>query len=267
MLNIPLTFIEENHLDELRGLRILFMPRVLVIDDHTAEALSEFVRGGGTLVCESECGAFTSQGLYRSPEERFLARLTGIQEMGRRSLEGDSLSIRLDGRSVDIPASQWLTPLVEGKGEVLARYSEGPLVVKADVGKGKVILCGTYSGQSYYQGSFHGAKPYAGTCPGFEQFVEFLVRQAGVQTMVRIMEAGVAGAPFVQVATGVSGSRRLAFVFSADADPVRLRFRRGFFRGPVTDLIQGGPVAVSETPEFQECRVADTAWGVAVLAG
>ena len=75
--SIPYQVIEENHLEALAGLKVLFMPRAVVVEDATADRLIRFVEDGGTLVCELECGALDAQGLYRYPGERFIAALPG----------------------------------------------------------------------------------------------------------------------------------------------------------------------------------------------
>ncbi|HUX02593.1 MAG TPA: beta-galactosidase trimerization domain-containing protein, partial [Phycisphaerae bacterium] len=51
--SIPYALVEECHLEALEGMKILFLPRTLVVDDETAEAFERFVRAGGTLVTES----------------------------------------------------------------------------------------------------------------------------------------------------------------------------------------------------------------------
>ncbi|HNX27610.1 MAG TPA: beta-galactosidase, partial [Phycisphaerae bacterium] len=105
--SIPYRFVEEEHLEELAGLKILFMPRTLVLDAKAEEAIGQFVRNGGTLVCESECGAFNSAGIYRYPEDRFVSTLTGISELDRRSLLKESISVDVNGSKLELPANQW----------------------------------------------------------------------------------------------------------------------------------------------------------------
>ncbi|MBO7742197.1 MAG: beta-galactosidase trimerization domain-containing protein, partial [Victivallales bacterium] len=66
-LSIPLTFLESDNLKGLEEVKVLFLPRSIVIDDQLAEKLLAFAEQGGTLVAESECGAFDRHGFYRIP--------------------------------------------------------------------------------------------------------------------------------------------------------------------------------------------------------
>ena len=117
------------------------------------------------MFCESEVGSFDGAGLYRYPEDRFIAELTGIREIGRRLLDGKTVRLKLGDQAYDLPAAQWLTPLVTEGGETL--------LAEAALGKGRVILCGTYLGDAYLQ-----AGPDRGRA--LEEFMLALVTEAGV---------------------------------------------------------------------------------------
>ncbi|TVQ19254.1 MAG: beta-galactosidase, partial [Spirochaetaceae bacterium] len=90
--SIPYTIVEEDHTAALDALSVLFMPRAIVVEPHQADAIDRFVERGGTLVTESETGAFGANGLYRYQDERFLARY-GIVEQGRRPLPADIVPV------------------------------------------------------------------------------------------------------------------------------------------------------------------------------
>lgn len=255
--SVPFRVVEEEHLDALSGLRILFLPRAIVVDDHTAAALEEFVRGGGTLVCESECGAFDSRGFYRYPEDRFTACLSGIREVGRRNLTGDSITARIEGRDMTLGVTQWLTPWQKGAGRVFAEDDEGPLVVEVAVGRGKVVLCGAYLGDAYL----------AKGGGDFEDFVELLVKGAGCRREIKVLSPRPDGDSFLYVKSGDSAGGKVVFVFfPADQDEAHLRFLPGFFSGvSLRDIISDEDVALSRSDSGRECVLQAPDWRFCVL--
>ncbi len=263
--HIPFTILEEEHLEVLQELKVLFMPRAIVMDAPQAQALEAWVRAGGTLVCESECGAFGRNGLYRYPQERAVAAWTGVPEIGRRTLVGDAVSLTLNGASLRLPAKQWLTPLERGKGKALAETADGPLFVEVPVGQGRVLLCGAYLGDAYFEGTSDASSPFAPYCDDFETFVAGVAARAGVAVPAQVIEPAGRAASEVHVRTGHSEGRPLVFVFYEGASGVALRFAGGTFSGEARDLISGSTLAVQETAEGQVCRLGPSPWGLAVL--
>ncbi len=257
-MSIPYRAIEEEHLDDIGDLKLLFMPRALVIDDATAAKLEAFVRGGGTLVVESECGAFDSAGLHRYPAERFIARLTGCVEVGRRAL--DATSTEVDG-AYRLGLRQWTTPWrmkVDASTRVRATSGDGALLAEIGVGRGKVVLCGSYFGEAYHHERGE----------GFERFVAETARASGWKPDVEALRPVPTKDAFIYLKHGLSGSTRLVFVFYpegvADAE---LRFRPGFFSGAVTDLISGTTITLTSAADGQRAVVAPKRWRIALLAG
>ena len=279
--SIPYAVVEEAHLAALRGMKILFMPRTLVVDDATAGALEKFVRGGGTLVAESECGAFGSNGLYRYPADRFTARLAGIREVGRRSLPGETIRAALDGRELSLGVAQWLTPWTKGRGgtRALSQVADGAAIAEVPLGKGKLVLCGAYLGEAYL----------ARWTADFEVFIDRLVRGAGWRPQVQVLSPRPDKDSFVYTKFGDSCGRRVAFVFFPPGrDEAALGFRKGFWdghargqgpgarrgKGParggapaVRDIISGRKVVMEAAPDGHRCRLPAGAWRFAVLAG
>jgi len=94
-------------------------------------------------VAESECGAYSRQGLYRYTEERFLARLTGVRETGRRRLESPVIDLAYNGAPYALPGTQWQTPYTSGTGQVLAACEDGPLALEIPVDDGRVVMLGS----------------------------------------------------------------------------------------------------------------------------
>ncbi len=261
---IPFRVVEENHLDALTGLKLLILPRTVVMDKPLAEALAAFVRRGGVLLCESEVGAFDSAGLYRYPEDRAFVETTGIREVGRRLLEGGTVTLALDGQTYDVPAAQWLTPLVEvGQGE-----AESVLLKEVALGNGRMLFCGTYLGDAYLQAP-------ADRGGAFEAFLLALATRSGIVRPAVVTEVSPSGGDFVHIrfgaAPGVNGARAprpLAFVFAPDPKmSVTLRFQPATFGTRVIELLSGRQIAVAEVEGGQEVTVGPTEWGIAVLVG
>ncbi len=261
--NIPYRVVEENHLDDLKDIKLLILPRAIVMDDSVAERLADFVEDGGVLFSESEVGAFGTNGIYRYPEDRYFAHLTGIREIGRRQCEQAVVTLSVDGRSYVVPCAQWLTPMVSPETD------EPALMQQADFGSGRILFCGTYLGDAYLEASpAHAA--------GFERFLVDLTRQAGVVKPVEVVAPQPEGASFVHVKLGtavedVDGTRRprpMAFVLAPDpAQEVTLRFVPGTFGDRVVDILNDRELPVRAQPEGQMVVVGPSVWGISVLMG
>lgn len=261
--NIPYLIVEENHLDRLEGLKLLFLPRSIVLDQPAARQLEAFVRAGGILFCESECGAFASNGIYRYPEDRYFAVQTGVREVGRRRLEGEAVPLHLDGVDYLLPAAQWITPLLE-QGE-----APGPgapdLLVQAPLGQGKVIFCGSYLGDAYLHASQGGA---AGSTRAeqFESFLSTLVRMAGVELPVRVIAPRPGHESLVLARAGRSEGRSMAFVFApAEASTVELAFPAGSLGAEVQEILGGETIPVQKGAQEERIVVRPNEWHMAVL--
>lgn len=239
--SIPYQMVEEEHLDALKGIHALFAPRCIVAAPETEAKIEAFVRNGGTLICESEFAAFTQQGIYREPNERFLARLTGAKEIGRRNLMEDGrLEMRLNKSAFNLPADQWLTPMTKTRkhGVIWARNKEGILAQECPVGKGRVIMIGAYLGNSYMDTRE----------PDFERFLETVTRQAGCRPAIEVVEPQPAQEKFLYIKAGKSGRRNMLFVFYPEGiTETRLRIKQGFFHNnSATDIITGKRVKATK---------------------
>lgn len=256
--SIPYKFVEEEHLDELEGLKILFMPRTIVLSTKAEQAIEKFVRSGGTLVCESECGAFSPVGIYSYPSDRFIAKLSGISEVGRRSLSGKTIIANIAGMSLELPVNQWVTPFERGAGRVLAENEDGPIIVETPVGKGRVVLCGSYLGNGYIDDRRE----------SFEKFTAQLVAQAGCEPDIRVVSPQKTKDSFVYVKSGISAGRRVVFVFFPQgAAQVELEFSKDFFKsGELTDIMSGKPVTLHKSDGNARCTLVGDGVKPVVLA-
>ena len=257
-LSIPYRVADAWHLETgLAGVKILFLPRVIVLAPQTEEILRKFVEAGGTLVCESECGAFNLEGLYQYPEERFLAGLTGVREMGRRKLETQSVAVAVGSLRVKLGMDQWATPLTGGNGRALAKGCGGDLVTEVACGQGKVVLLGSYFGDPYL----------ARWNRGFESFLAALCDGAGVRRDVEVISPAVTKDSFVYVKTGTSAGRKVVFLFfPAGVKKATLRVSGAYLKSArLQELFTGQNVEFKKTKAGLCATVAPGDLGLAVL--
>lgn len=223
--SIPLVSVEETHLEVLDQLKVLFLPRVIVTDPATEQALIAFVERGGTLVVESECGAFSSAGFYRYPEERFLSRM-GVTEIGRRSLEADEAAFRYGGNDYQLGVTQWRTPVEADAFCVERRF-----------GKGRIIHLASYPGNAYL----------AKWNPAFEALLAAIVRDSGVSLPVEVLSPECGDKEFLYLKSGKSKGRSLLFVFfPAEVESAEAVLGPELFPdGTATELFSGEEFRVS----------------------
>jgi beta-galactosidase len=262
--SIPYQVVEEQHLEALEGLKVLFMPRAIVVDDSTGEKLLQFVKSGGTLVCESECGAFNTQGLYRYPADRFIAKATGVKEVGRRTLTQNEIDAVIGDNQFKLSATQWLTPWIGGAGESWATHTDGDLIRNIPVGNGRIIVIGTYLGDAYLSST---AEKKAEWVDGFEGLVETIVHQGGCKTEIEVLAPRPSVDSFLYVKSGLSGGKRVIFVFyQPQHGEARLRLYPGVVQTQnLVDLITGEKVVLMETEDGKECCLRRPEWNFRVL--
>lgn len=202
--SIPYKVIEENNLDSLKDLKVLFLPRILVTTDALVAELKEFVDDGGTIVCESETGAFSPEGFYRYSNERFIYDMIGAEEIGRRDIENGLLSLDMKTHSVELPTYQWLTPIVGGTpNKILSKNKDGALVSEYSYGEGKVILLASYLGEAYI--NFWNS--------GFEQLITHVCEISDVNDFIEVLSPRPTQSDFLYVKHGLSKGKRIIFLF------------------------------------------------------
>lgn len=223
--------VEEEHLEKLEGLKVLFMPRATALDDKTADRLLAFAAGGGTLVVESECGAFDPAGIYRYPEERFLARI-GARDIGRRMSGQDPIPVKIaaGGKTFRLTGVQWLTPWSVERGTAWAKGGGGMLAGEVAHGKGRVILLASYFGDQYLKQNY----------TAFEDFVGMLCETSGCRRGLEIKD----GAGDVLVRECESAGSRVFFLFCKTARRDLVVSMTAEDKGPLMleDLVSGARV-------------------------
>ncbi|MFH1378563.1 MAG: beta-galactosidase trimerization domain-containing protein, partial [Planctomycetota bacterium] len=218
--------IDENHLDALDGVKILLMPRVLVTDAALEERLISFVNNGGTLVAETECGAYSPVGIFRYPEERFLKRLANVSEIGRRTppAPDQRLTVSHTGRDFQIQWNQWLTVFDGPFKDIMATHPDGALAARLPVGKGHLVCIGTHVADSWR----------TSRDMNLVGFYQSLCNVAGHQPNVK----STTGDGLIR--TGRSGKKRLAFAFcDGDEKTLTLTFGSDWKTNRVKELISG----------------------------
>ncbi len=235
--SVPSTFLEAEHLDDLAKFRLIVLPRTIVLSARQEEKIAKFVEAGGTLLIESECGAFNGEGLYRYPEKRFPARW-GIIEAGRRKLTSSHLPVCVDGAVYSLECGQWLTPLRAGgaaASRVLARHGELPLVAEFACGKGHVIYLGSYFGNAYLKNPN----------PDFEHFLAGIAAKAGVIPPFRILPDSPEAKEFIYVKSGSANGRQLLFCFFPN-DEMCCRLKLSRQTGAFKELQSGKRIPVQD---------------------
>ena len=257
--NIPFEAVEERHLDVLSRLKVLFLPRVSVLEPETSERLLQFVRDGGTLLVEAETGSFDSRGLYRYAPDRFIAKAVGAAEVGKRSNDTAERLIQatVGGETFMLKTEQLLTPwrLAAG-GSAWATHPDGALLAEQPYGKGRLILVGTQLGEAYQ----------ANASPGFSALLERIVRDAGAEPGVEILgPAAQAGTVFAR--HGKADGNSVIFVFgSAGVESVRLGLSAEIAgAGRFRDLLSEREVVFARTGGRLEADVDLTRWRMAML--
>ena len=238
--SINAQFIEEEHLEQLDRFKVIILPRGIVMDQKQENALTTYVKNGGTLVCESECGAFAPNGIYRYPEERFLTSLSGLCEVGRRPLDSDTIKVNAFGREYELDIEQWLTPLEKNNSvelTVMAELNGQPLIASCPVDQGKIIYCGSYFGNAYY----------AKRKMDFEEFLAAITTAAGVTPRVRIVTPEPTQEQFLYLKCGCSGNGHIIYVFFPEKlSQAELEFSNDVFpSGLAVDLLTGQEIKLT----------------------
>ena len=236
--SIPYRVIEEEHLNILDEIDILFLPRIVAVSAQVEEALSKFVQRGGTLVCESECGAFDPVGIHKYPEQRFTAKLAGGKEVGRRNILQPEVDVQYEGKTYSLHLHQWLTPWTVENAKVYCENQDGALVSEVSVGNGKLILIGSYLGQSYFYDWY----------AGFENFLEAVCITNGAVQDARSKDFAIQSDSFVYIKTGESQGKKVVFVFFPKGiDQVTIQFADGFLQqSNLIECIQDKKVQVEK---------------------
>ncbi|HVL68731.1 MAG TPA: beta-galactosidase [Vicinamibacterales bacterium] len=244
--NVPLDYVHVNTLsvERLRQYRLVIFPYPLMIPEASAAVLTEYVRGGGTLVAEARL-AWNNERGYAS--ERIpgldLWQVMGARESAIETAPGGRTTIRWRGS--DLPGfapgtvlpARWYKETLEPAGpsaRVVAEFDDGaPAAVMASFGAGRTLMLGSYVA----------ASAQSTPTPEAERFFASLLAWAGIAAPVQV--SGDA----LEARTLETPSGMLLFLFnharSAATSNVRVTVDGAAFTG--TDLVGGGQVQVTRS--------------------
>jgi len=248
----PFTSCEEDSLHLLEDKKLLILPGTPILTREAASAILDFVYRGGTLVCEPECGAWSSTGVALRPDSRFCAEAFGVCEMERQSVPDSSLQFKFGKQTVSLNLSGYVVPLktVKKYTEVLVPYrNDAALVERISYGEGNILLLGAFVGTS----------AMAVRSPGLEDFLNSLLNK--VSPEFNLITRNCRAIP------GLSGKNKMLFLFASEnAEKIEISFSKSFWKKhALKDLITGKKVVVSANGMSRNIRFVPDASGVAVL--
>jgi beta-galactosidase len=262
--NVPLDYVHINHLtpDKLRPYKLVVFPYPLMLPEHSARVLAEYVRGGGTLVAEARL-AWNNERGYASDRIPGLGlwEVMGCREAAIETAPGGRTAIRWT--SGDLPGleagarlpARWyketLEPLSPG-ARVVARFDDGAAAaVMGTYGRGRTLMLGSYISAA------HQSTP----SPETERFFSALLAWAGITPPV-----DVSGTP-LEARHLESGTDALLFLFNHGNESARsevlLRRPGGEYAG--ADVIDGQPVTLTRKADGVAVSVDLEPGGVRVV--
>lgn len=153
---IPIRFFHEDQLQTLlsSGVRVLYLPMPLVLDDREADVFERFVENGGTLISEACPGLYDDSGLLEQSGS-ILKRLFNLAHIEIQGIKDwGEVECCMDGRTCF--TGRFYRQLVKpgAAAQVLARFSDGePAVIEYSKGQGRAIWIGTYPSYHFEQSS------------------------------------------------------------------------------------------------------------------
>lgn len=254
---VPYSLVDSSYLESLKDLKLLVMPMPLVVPEHTAEAVVQFVRDGGTLIIEGDADAYTTTGFYRYPDvDRSFAKQLGVDYVGRRPVDWDEVWLEMDSgvyrmRTKHSRLTTFVTPISVtrvsatpgsphgGEVEVLCKADGLAMATRRRVGKGTVIALGYWAGLAYSENAQSGRGE-----SGFVDFVRDVVETSGAGSRVKVEPCNE-----IQWRTGKSGEARLLMVLnSGESRRVTITAPSDMFNGSgiVADLRRGECIPVRQ---------------------
>lgn len=237
-IQVPYKVVDSAHPSALEGLSLLVMPWPLIVGESLGTAVEAWVKAGGTLITETELGAFDERGFYMYPGERRLAGAFGLRSRGRRpvgALERLEMQPGTGGTLAgeNLPVEGWLETFEVDSSDVLAAAPDGGAVaVRRSVGKGTLLALGTLAGLGYHESRDR----------GLENWASRMVVEACGQPPVSVSPDD---GEMVQWRIGRSGGSWLFFVTAEDPlTTVRTRFHRDVLgKGAMVDDLIGHATA------------------------
>lgn len=254
-LHLPYDIINAKHLESTTNYNIIIMPWCLVLPRNIKDLLLDFVSNGGRILMEAETDSFNEMGIYNYPDERYIWKALGINDLGRRPLEGfDTIKTLLD-EDVVLELNNFVTPLeVNDKTETLARGPDNqPLLIRQKFGNGVAFIIGSFLVRKYMTG---GNK-------GLERFVKFICNDAEV-----FGDFTIEGTSNIICRYGYSGESQLMWLINAGrGDTVSIYDISGRFGNSdhLKDLYNNKSFRISSSQDCRKCEMPIEENGFAVL--
>ena len=248
----PFSVCNEATLDILKDKKLLILPGTPVITNAAGNRILEFVRRGGILLCEPECGAWSSNGVALRPDSRFIAEATGVCEMARFPAENMQLRFKYGKKTFSLSSGGCVVPIktLRKYTEVIVPYKNDTAILESIVyGKGKILL----------PGAFLGMAAAAERNLELENFLNALLDKVSPEYNLIT--------PSCRVISGRSSRSRVLFIFGGDkSGRIEINFNKSFWKKhALRDLISGKRITISGTGNIRSIRFVPDPSGVAVL--
>ncbi len=178
--NIQADFVRIDHIQEYP---LVYLPYPIHLKEATAKKLVEYVKQGGSLVSEGLPAYFGERGQVGTRQPNYgLDALFGARESYVEFTPDLLENLTLEVHGKRISGRFFLQEYEPAGGTVAGRYANGrPAAVEHRLGKGRVLLVGTFPGAGYY---LHHA-------PETMAFFAGLLDWAGVRPLVRVSDTRV----------------------------------------------------------------------------
>ena len=224
----------------LRRYRLVIAPALCLLSAEAAAHLQEYVRRGGTLLCDVRSGAKDPcNRVVEVPLPGLLAELCGVTVEEYDSLPPDVEVPVVFAGSLGAPGAApkgrvWCDVLAPQGAQVLARYggqyyAGRPAVTANRHGRGRALYAGTVGDPAFY-----------------ESLVGWLLESTGVQPLLQ-------APPGVEVTARWQGERRLLFVLNHTDAPQTVELP-----GELRDLLTGQTTSGTATLPPKELLILTT---------
>lgn len=172
--NIPVKFVTPGQVcaGGLKQFRAVFLTTQVTMDAPLAQALSEYVEDGGTLVCDGKFAEVDAQGLlYRQIPGAGLSK-----DFGFELLDFEEGNLEFDADGLQVTGGHDRRQILEESlaAEVEGRFADGkPAVLKASYGAGKLYYISTFLWFACQKGGGEGAA----------ELLDRLLEGCGLQTV------------------------------------------------------------------------------------
>lgn len=181
--------LEERGAKALEGFKVLLLPLTQALSEAEANALREFVKGGGTIIADLRPGA--TNGVCRPVEEGMLSDLFGVRLGPPQLCEGKG-TVNLRGRKILLPMVRSDASVKATTAHASGKVNHIPLVLTNPFGKGRAVLL-NFALASYAK--LRGTKEGE----GFLAVLQALLEKAGVRPFVKLTSPGGKPARMVEV--------------------------------------------------------------------